>query len=400
MRSKGNGGPKIKVKMFGEFSISVNGNALSNFKGNTKRVWLLIQYLLAHRFQAAPVNLLVAELWDGKQCGDPKNALKNLVYRARSLLKELSRNAVAQFILFEDGTYRWNNRYDCEIDTERFLENFHRGEDASLPGERRIAAYEGALALYQGAFLQKSSYSGWVVACASDFAGIYQECVKKICGLYFERRRYDDAAKACENALAFLPYEVAIHRLLLRAYLSGGRRSEASRHYRKARDLFYCRFGVDLSASLRTFCEEVVNHGAAAEADISAVVEDLKEEDGGTGAYYCNYDVFRAVCRIQLRMASRTGEPVFLAMFTLRGAGGAGPGPEDPQLAEKLRSSILTGLRSADIVAPYSSTRFLVLLPLASFQDARQVVQRIEKKFRFVCRRDDVVLSTEIGSLT
>jgi GGDEF domain-containing protein len=51
-------------------------------------------------------------------------------------------------------------------------------------------------------------------------------------------------------------------------------------------------------------------------------------------------------------------------------------------------------------VAPYSSTRFLVLLPLASFQDARQVVQRIEKKFRFVCRRDDVVLSTEIGSLT
>ena len=29
--------------MFGDFSISVNGKKLSNFKGNTKRVWLLVQ---------------------------------------------------------------------------------------------------------------------------------------------------------------------------------------------------------------------------------------------------------------------------------------------------------------------------------------------------------------------
>lgn len=400
MRGKGSNNPKIQVKMFGEFSITMNGNTLTDFKGNTKRVWLLIQYLLAHRFHTTPVDLLIAELWNGNPCGDPKNALKNLVYRARFLLKELSGNTNAQFIQFENDTYQWNNQYDCEIDTERFISNFRSGENMQASVENRISAYREAISLYRGNFLQKSSYSGWVVIRASDFAGIFQECAEKLCGLYYDQCRHDDAAEVCKNALLYLPYELSLHRLLLKSYVYSGRRTEAFNHYHYAKDLFYRQFGVDISPSLRSFYQQMINNGEKAETDISAVVKDLKEEDGSKGAYYCDYDIFRAVCRIQLRMALRTGESTFLAMFTLSNADGTALKTENIRIAaEKLRDSILISLRKSDIVASYSSVQFIVLLPLAAFEDAQRIVQRIEKQFRFSCRRDDIALSSEITPL-
>lgn len=386
--------------MFGDFSISINGNTLSEFKGNTKRVWLLIQYLLANRFHTTPVELLITDLWNGNPCGDPKNALKNLVYRARYLLKELSGNANAQFILFENETYQWNNIYECDVDAEQFMDCFHRGENLAISDEERIWAFQEAISLYCGNFLQKSSYSGWVVIHASDFAEIYQECVEKICGLYYGRKQYDAAAQVCKKALSFLPYEVTLHRLLLQSYVYAGRRNEAFNHYHYAKDLFYRQFCVDVSASLQTFYQEMINNGDHAEMDISTVVKDLKEESDSKGAFYCDYDIFRAVCRIQIRMASRTGEPIFIAMFTLSNPDGTPVKPESSHNAvEKLRDAILVSLRKADIVASYSGVQFIALLPLVSFEDAQRIVQRIDKRFRFNCRRDDIRLSAEISPL-
>ncbi|HEX3017381.1 MAG TPA: BTAD domain-containing putative transcriptional regulator [Caproicibacter sp.] len=400
MRGKGNN-LKIQVNMFGEFSMTINGKREADFKGNTKRVWLLIQYLLAHRFHTTPVDLLISELWNGNPCGDPKNALKNLVYRARTLLKDLSGSAVAQFILFENDTYQWNNQFECEIDSERFMECYRRGDDKSSSDEERIQAYQDAIALYKGNFLQKSSYSGWVVIEASDFAEIYQDCVEKSCEILYKQSRYDDAAEICKNALGYLPYEVTLHRLLLKSYVYGGRRSDAFNHYHFAKDLFYRQFCVDISASLQNYYQEMINNGDKAETDISKVIKDLKEEGDAKGAFYCDYDIFRSVCRIQLRMATRTGESLLLVMFTLCNPDGSVIDPDNSQNAvEKLHDAILVSLRRADIVASYSSVQFIAMLPIVTFEDAQRIIQRIEKRFRFSCRRDDIRLSTEISSLT
>ncbi|MGC7323259.1 hypothetical protein RBA16_27585, partial [Mycobacteroides abscessus subsp. massiliense] len=67
---------------------------------------------------------------------------------------------------------------------------------------------------------------------------------------------------------------------------------------------------------------------------------------------------------------------------------------------EKLRDAILVSLRRADIVASYSSVQFIAMLPIVTFEDAQRIIQRIEKRFRFSCRRDDIRLSAEISSLT
>lgn len=391
--------PKIKVRMFGDFSISVNGKKFTNFKGNTKRVWLLVQYLLVHRHEAVSIDALVSDLWNGNLCGDPKNALKNLVYRARSLLKELSGNSRLQFIEFADDTYRWNNRYECEIDSEQFLAFFYRGENSHTDVEQRAAYYREAVGLYVGPFLEKSSYDEWVVQKAGEYAEIYKKCVENLCDILFSMRNYAEADEVCQKALQRQPYEVLFYRLLLQACVGDGRRSEALSHYMFAKELFARKFHVDISSALQPFYSQLVNSGGCVETNLDAIKADLREQQRDPGALFCDYDLFRTVYRMQMRTSQRTGIKAFLALFSLKAVPEANSGDAMYRAAGKLREAVVTTLRAADVVTSYSSAQFLALLSSVSYEDAAGVVERIEKSFRFSCRSGEVEMKAELAPL-
>lgn len=399
MRGGSRTNAKVQVRMFGEFSITVNGNTLTHLKGTTKRVWMLIQYLLAHRFQTVPIETIVNDLWKFKPCGDPKNALKNLVYRARMLLKDLSGSRLYEFILFENGTYRWNNRYSCEMDSEQFMEYCRRGSDLSRDDQERLESYKQAIRLYTGMFLQKSASANWAVLMAAQYAKVYQECVEKCCGILFGLRRFQQAAEICRAALKYLPYELSLHRLLLQSYVKAGMRSEAFQHYRYVKDLFYREFCIDVSSSLLPFYRQLISGGTHIETDLNAIKKDLKE-DAADGAYLCDYDVFRMVYRIQARVVARMGYSVFLALFSLISPEGTAFGSRYLcTVSEKLRDVILHSLRKTDVVVPYSSVQYIAMLPFTNFEDAQGVVNRISKKFRFACRNSKLKLVVNLSPL-
>lgn len=389
--------PKIRVRMFGDFSISINDRTMSNFKGNTKRVWLLVQYLLVHRNEDVSIDTLVSDLWNGNLSGDPKNALKNLVYRARSLLHELAGSDRLQFIEFAGDTYRWNNRYECEIDSEQFLELFRKGENSGADPQQRVDFYRRAAELYTGTFLEKSSYDRWVLQKAGEYAEIYRRCVKDLCEILFSMRRYAEAGAICETALQRQSYEVLFYRLLLQACVGGGRRSEALSYYTQAKELFARKFHVDISGALQPFYSQLINGGGSVETSLEEIKSDLREEEGG-GAFFCDYDLFRAIYRLQMRAEHRTGVKAFLALFSVT----APPEGEDAgnalyRAAGKLREAVVSTLRAADIVTSYSSVQFLAILPSVSYEDAASVVERVEKSFRFSCRSGGVEMRAELA---
>ena len=67
----------INVTMLGKFSIEQGEYSLSQTSGRTKQVWMLIEYLLAHRNLEISVENLIEVLWDDDDsCSDPLNALK------------------------------------------------------------------------------------------------------------------------------------------------------------------------------------------------------------------------------------------------------------------------------------------------------------------------------------
>ncbi len=400
MRSGANMQEKIEVNMLGEFSITINGHQLTNLKGRTKRVWMLIEYLLANRHKDISIETLTEVLWEEDECSDPLNALKNLIYRARELLKGISQNENAQYIQYIRNTYAWNNYYPCTIDTEQLVDFWKQGCDTAKSDEDRIEAFKKAIALYCGEFLPKSSYSRWVVSQGAYYAAVYNECVLKSCTLLIDLQRYDEVISICETALSLTPLEESIHKVLLFAYITTGQRNKALDHYNYAIDLFYKELGVNIADSMRPLYKELINNINQVEMDLTVIKNDLKEAANTSGAYYCDYDVFKSIYRIQARSVMRTGQSIFIVLFTLSDSNGEIPDYEVAILAaDRLKSAIMDSLRKGDAVASYSSTQFIVMLPLISYENAEMVTNRILQKFHFRYRKDDVKVTTRINAL-
>lgn len=386
--------------MFGEFSITVNGKSLSHFKGRTKRVWMLIQYLIANRKENVPLSRLVQDLWNESACGDPKNALKNLVYRARTLLQKLAGNGKYQFIVFENGTYRWNSEIPCVVDAEQFENDCRLCADESLPESERAAVFPEAASLYTGDYLEKSSWCPWAAIQAERYRGMYQKCAEDSCRIFLKQKHFDEAAAVCRTAIKHLPYELSLHCLLLKAYVLAGKRSRAYDHYNHTRDLFYRQFCIDMSDTLLPYYQQLMDGSPQDRASLTSIKGDLREKPGARGAFFCDYDVFRSIYRMQARMATRTGRRVFMVLFTLSSENGAPPQESVGRLAaEKLKNAIISSLRRSDTAAPYSASQFIVLLPSASFEDAQSAASRVEKNFRFNCRYRNIRLDVSFSPL-
>lgn len=392
--------PNIQVNMLGEFSITINGNQLNNLSGRTKRVWMLIEYLIANRRKDVSMEMLMKALWEEDKCRDPQNALKNLVYRARELLKEISHDDKSEFIKFMRNTYTWNNDYNCVVDTEQLVDCWKLVNDSSQPDEVRIRSCKEALALYRGEFLPKSSYSTWVISAAAYFATLYNDCILNGCSVLIENQRYDEVIHICETALIYTPLEESIHKMLLYACISTGQYNKALNHYNETIKLFDKELGVDISEFLHPIYKQLINSINHIEIDLKVIKSNLKESLGIVGAYYCDYEAFKDIYRIQARLAARTGISTFIVLFTLIDLNGEMPEAGVAKLAsDRLKEAILSSLRKGDTVAAYSPTQFIVMLSLVNYDNAKIVTDRILQKFQSLYRKNNVKLTTSINAL-
>ena len=137
---------KIAVKMLGEFSIQCGDRVVTDNVGRVKKVWMLIEYLLANRDKSVSQEKIIDILWSEEECENPTNALKNLVYRARTMLRELGTDE--EYICYVRNSYEWNNDIPCEIDIEQF--EFWWKKALSDPQEKKLDDYLHAVELYRG----------------------------------------------------------------------------------------------------------------------------------------------------------------------------------------------------------------------------------------------------------
>ncbi len=392
--------PKIEVNMLGEFSICINGNKTTNLKGRTKRVWMLIEYLIANRRKDVSLDMLIKILWEEDECKDPLNALKNLVYRARELLKEVADDDGLEFITFMRNTYSWNNEYDCIVDTEQLEECWSFLNDLSNSEEERVRYCEKALALYKGDFLPKSTYSTWVVSLGAYYTTLYNDCIVNGCELLTGSHRFDKVIHICETALIYSPFEESIHKLLMNAYISTDQRSRAMSHYNDTAKLFNKELGVQVSDSLNAVYRQLVHSGKRSGMDIGNIKKDLREPIASRGAYYCDYEVFKSFYQIQARMMIRTGISLFIVLFSLCELSGEPLKQETAQLAGgKLKDAILLSLRRGDTVTSYNTNQYIVLLHVSEYESVEKIANRILQKFRMLYDSSNIKLVTRINAL-
>ena len=80
----------LQVRMLGDCSISLGDSRIQASENRSRKVWLLLAYLIYNRRRVVQQKELMDLLWgEDTESANPANALKTMLHRARGKLKKL-----------------------------------------------------------------------------------------------------------------------------------------------------------------------------------------------------------------------------------------------------------------------------------------------------------------------
>ena len=176
---------------------------------------------------------------------------------------------------------------------------------------------------------------------------------------------------------------------------------EALEHYRYVSDLYLSAFGINPSPELKAVYQKIAQKINAPENDISVILSSLDESDRPSGCFYCEYEIFKSVYRLEARNAARNGNTMYVCLLSLSSFGGG----ELPQRTlnramHQLSETIRTSLRSGDIYTRYSVSQYLVMLPNVSAENGAKVLDRIAAAFRRENPKSPAFLRTSLQPMS
>lgn len=372
----------IKVCMLGEFSLQNGSVGVNDGDNRTKKVWLLLAYMIYCRGRTTTPDELVELLW-GSEGGsiNPLNALKTMFHRVRATLDPLGERAGHTLILRREGSYVWNSDIPVELDIDEFDRLCKAGANARSE-EKRIEKWMEAAALYRGDFLAKLSNEIWVVPIAAYYHNLYVDTVLSTLPLLEARSRWEDMEALCRAALVHEPYSEEFYRYLMVSLIWQDRQRSAAEVYEQMSELLLARFGIMPSDTMRALYREALRSKNDNTVAPGVILEQLREEENGAGALFCDYDIFKSIYHSFARAVARSGDAVHLALISIECQGGGDlPRRSLDRVVDNLKELIRKNLRRGDIAARCSVSQFILLLPQANYENSCMVCERIIKTF-------------------
>lgn len=373
----------VRVSMLGGFRIQSGVQQVSESRNRARLLWNLLEYLVAFRHRDVPQEELIGVLWQDDEIDNPSGALKNLVYRIRTVLSSQGIPQAKKMILCRRGAYSWNNGLPTVVDVEEFERLVQKADGESGRPREQLTLYLEAISLYKGDFLPKSASEEWVTPLSTYYRGLYVKCVEQTARLLTDAGRYQEIVDIAQQALVIDQFEEGFHAVLLRALTAMEAYPRAMAHYERVNRLFYRELGVKPSEDLQQLYQELVQNTMQPKTDLETIKKDLRETSLEQGAFFCEYDVFKNIYQLKARIAERTGQSVFLLLLTAAGAEGE---PLSPKLLsssmDRLQDCLLQSLRRSDVAARCSATQFVAMLSSLTQENGLLVQQRILNRFQ------------------
>jgi DNA-binding SARP family transcriptional activator len=190
----------------------------------------IFKYLLAHRGQPIPRDVLMELFWPEATPEAARNSLNVALHGLRQALKASSD---VQVVLFQDSAYRLNPEVTIWVDVEEFEQHVAAGRRLEAVGQfaAATAEYEVATGLYQGDFLADDPYEEWPVLARERLRVAYLDTLDRLAQLYFSQGLYAACAALCQRTLAYDNCREDAHCRLMRCYSRQGQQHLALRQY-------------------------------------------------------------------------------------------------------------------------------------------------------------------------
>jgi len=395
------GSDTLKIFTLGRFQVSYGERQLFDEIGRSQKVGELLMYLITNRGKHIPPETILETIWPDHEYSNPKNALKNLVYRLKQGLEKIGVPQAKSLISSSYGGYCWNKSLPYWLDAELFETLCQDARSLSTIDPFRAAdKYRDALTLYHGHYLPECQHCNWVLPKRHYYRRLFVRSVSELFAIQKEHRLFAQMAEDCERALSVEDFDESINLFYMEALLEEGKTAQARAHYEYITSLNYYESGARPTPAMQRIYRTIKASTEKAELDFNALRQMLTEKDDAKGALCCEPETFRLFCRLERRRAERENRRIQLGFLSLNGTSGSTetPGRELKEAMECLRTVLVLTLRKADMFSPWNDTQFTVLLPGLTRTEAENLLQRIREAFKGNSSSDLVALRSSVHS--
>jgi DNA-binding SARP family transcriptional activator len=303
---------------------------------------------------------------------NPGSSVRTMIYRARSILSENGLLIADDVIVSTGGGYTWNNEIRCIVDTEEF-EALCKRASSTTDLDKRLDYLLQATALFRGDFLPNSSGEIWVIPLARWYRSLYFNCVHEALKLLTEAKRNNEIEELCIKSQRIDPFDEIILEYLLRSLLSNGKETEALSEYKRMESMFYNELDVEFSENLRALYKTITNRDVKERTTLDETLKEWLDDADDPGAYACDLSVFKTVCRIEARTASRSGRATYIVRIDAKHE----PDAKGGGVMAQLHTVIEQSLRKGDLFTRSSPGQYMLMLNKLTYENCNMLVDRI-----------------------
>lgn len=374
---------ELRMKLFGSFSLSSGSVEVNEMTLHSKKILQLLVYILLNRNEVLSQQDLMNSLWEGRS-NNPEGALKNLMYRLRIALKALGDE---EFICTMTRAYRWNPEIRVTADCEEYEELASRLR-RTVPenAEERRELCRRITGMYRRNVTPLIADEPWILSRVIYYRSVYLDAARILCGICEQEENWEELEQLSERALLVDQLDEDLCCSLLKALHGQKKYDQMVQRYEKIEKLFYEHMGIAHPEKLEAEVRRLMIGNKTMEMDLNHFMEEAAGQGSRGGVFFCDYQIFRQLYQIEVRRVDRLGSTEYMMLMTVRRNGNLWKNPsEDQGLLEgaKILERVLRRyLRSGDVVAQYSPTQYIVLLPACTYESGVMIAQRIKKRFQ------------------
>lgn len=391
---------KLTVNFLNTYTVKLDEEHWVDFDiiNSPKLAKLLAYIIYQHRRKLSSIDLQKI-MFDHGESNNPANALKALIYRLRTILK--NNLGAYDFILSGKATYYWNPKIELDFDVDNFIYLYRLGCNEANDDEIKMDYYLRAYNLYQGVFLPMYENTEKMLMIRTYLNSQYLNISRYLVNYYLKKENYSMVEEISRRVLVNNHLDEGINTALIYSLIKQDKISLAKKHYERVSSILKDDANNSTIRKIHYYLKnDEINDKTV---DIFSIQDEFNEIDT-YGTYECDYDFFKKLYQLEVRKSIRTGTKRTLILLTIQSKDYIKNNLEIYNLVieetgDLLRNVILKSLRIGDIFCRYSLKQFLILLDCQE-EDALKAIERIKDTFKTFEKYERVTIEDSVSELT
>ena len=249
----------LTVNMLGPVEIQRDpARPLSADAWPTRRARDILCFIISRRHHRASKDTIIDTFWGETDFDVVEKNFHPTISHIRKALN--SNQALKQnFLLYRDGDYQLNSAFSYCIDIEEFDRLVAEGESARRARnfDDCVKAYESALALYRGDFMQ-GSYEPWVEDQRNYYREQYLRLLEALAAVAQSTEDWPKAMHLAQRIISEDQFREDIHCLVMKAHAAMGNRGAAREHFEGLKRLLQNELGVEPSQETKKLYQQLM----------------------------------------------------------------------------------------------------------------------------------------------